>query len=171
MNRNNWFLTFAAAAVCLSAAGYAAYRKYRNWRRAPIAVLDVDALVSKSLPGRAAAQYLRTAKNILQRNIDEVRKLHAGNAETPEAIKAVNQAEAFAQQQTLIYQRKLDEEIRKIIEQAVRVWLAAHPNVTAVVSADSTLGYNASSDITGDIMSEIRWQKPSFPPMPRPKGV
>ena len=69
------------------------------------------------------------------------------------------------------FRRKLDEEIQKIIEQAVRVWLAAHKNVTAVVPADKTLGYNASSDITNDIMAEIRWYKPSFPPMPRPRGA
>ena len=171
MDRKSWIVTLASATALLSAVGYFAFRKYRSWKRTPIAVLDVDAVVARSLPGRAAAQYLRTAKNILERNIDEVRKQYSERESTPEAVKAIKQAEAFAQQQTLIYQRKLDEEIQKIIEQAVRVWLAAHKNVTAVVPADKTLGYNASSDITNDIMAEIRWYKPSFPPMPRPRGA
>ena len=170
MDRKSWIATFASAAVFLS-AGYFVFRKYRNWKRPPVAVLDVEAVVARSLPGRAAAQYLRTAKNILQRNIEEVRKQHEDREDTPEAIKAINQAEAFAQQQTLIYQRKLDEEIQKTIEQAVRVWLASHKNVTAVVPADKTLGYTAASDITEDIISEIRGYKPSFPPMPRPRSA
>ncbi|MBS7328043.1 MAG: hypothetical protein KIG68_04730 [Oxalobacter sp.] len=171
MDRKSWIVTLASATALLSAVGYFAFRKYRAWKRTPIAVLDVDAVVARSLPGRAAAQYLRTAKNILERNIDEVRKQYSERENTPEAVKAIKQAEAFAQQQTLIYQRKLDEEIQKTIEQAVRVWLAAHKNVTAVVPTDKTLGYNESSDITNDIMAEIRWYKPSFPPMPRPRGA
>ena len=118
MDRKSWIVTLASATALLSAVGYFAFRKYRAWKRTPIAVLDVDAVVTRSLPGRAAAQYLRTAKNILQRNIDEVRKLYSERENTPEAIKAINQAEAFAQQQTLIYQRKLDEEIEKIITSA-----------------------------------------------------
>ena len=74
MDRKSWIVTLASATALLSAVGYFAFRKYRAWKRTPIAVLDVDAVVARSLPGRAAAQYLRTAKNILERNIDEVRK-------------------------------------------------------------------------------------------------
>ncbi len=171
MDRKNWMVALASAAVFLSAAGYFAVRKYRAWKKAPIAVLDVDTVIARSLPGRAAAQYLKTAQNILQRNIDEVRKQYSEKENTPEAIKAIKQAEAFAQQQTVIYQRKLDEEIRKVIEQAVKVWLASHKNVTAVIPADNSLGYSAASDITKEIISQIRWQKPSFPPMPRPRNA
>ncbi|MBR6000949.1 MAG: OmpH family outer membrane protein [Oxalobacter sp.] len=171
MNDKSLGFTLAAAAVALSAAGYLAYRKYRNWRRPAIAILDVDAVVSKSLPGRAAAQYLRTAKNILQRNIDEVKKLHEDNAESPEAMKAINQAESFAQQQSVIYQRKLDEEIQKIIRHAVKVWLGRHKRVKAVIPADNSLGYSPRADITNEIIAEMRRYQTSFPPMPRPRGA
>lgn len=169
MNRKSWGFTLAAATVALlPLAGYLAFRKYMG-KKGPIALLDVKAVAEKSLPGRAAAQYLRTIKNILERNIESIRKQYAGKENSLEAIKAVQQAQTSCQQQILIYQRKLDEEIDNLIEQAVHTWLAVHSEVTTVMPTDSTLGYKVSADITDEIMAEIKWYKPSFPPLPREK--
>ena len=41
---------------------------------------------------------------------------------------------------------------------------------TLSVPADETLGYNKTADITRQIMAEVDWYKPSFPPLPRTRA-
>lgn len=166
MDRKGWIISLTVAAALLPIAGYLAWKKCQS-KKGPVAILDVEAVAEKSLPGKAATQHLRTVKNILQRNVDDIKKQYEGRLDTPEAVRAIAQAQATYQQQEIIYQRKLDEEIKKLIAQAVHTWLTVHPDVTTVIPTDETLGYNAKSDITDEIMTEIQWYKPSFPPMPR----
>ncbi len=166
MSRKGWIVSLTIAAALIPVAGYLAWKKCQS-KKGPIAILDVDAVAEKSLPGKAASQHLRTVKNILQRNVDEVKKQYEGKLDSPEAIRAIGQAQSTYQQQVIIYQRKLDEEMKKLIAQAVHTWLTVHTDVKTVIPTDETVGYNGKADITEEIMNEIQWYKPSFPPMPR----
>ncbi len=163
MKRMGLMLTLAAVLLPLA---YKAVRKHRSARK-PVVVLDMDVVAERSLPGRAAAQYIKTVRNILHRNVEEVRLAYQGREQTTEAIRAIAQAQSSYQQQLALYQKKLDNEIGDIVSAAVRSWLAKNRQVAAVVPADETLGYNKSADITRQIMAEVDWYKPSFPPLPR----
>lgn len=166
MKRMGLMLTLAAVLLPLACK---AIRKHRLARK-PVVVLDMDVVAERSLPGRAAAQYIKTVRNILQRNVEEVRLAYRGREQTPEAIRAITQAQSSYQQQLALYQKKLDNEIGDIVAAAVRSWLAKNRQVAAVVPADETLGYNKSADITRQIMAEVDWYKPSFPPLPRSRA-
>ena len=166
MKRMGFALTLAAVLLPLA---YKAIRKHRSTRK-PVVVLDMDVVAERSLPGRAAAQYIKTVRNILQRNVEEVRLAYQGREQAPEAIRAITQAQSGYQQQLALYQKKLDNEIGDIVGAAVRSWLAKNRQVAAVVPADETLGYNKNADITRQIMAEVDWYKPSFPPLPRSRA-
>lgn len=142
-------------------------RKHRRKTRKPVVVLDMEAVAERSLPGRAAAQYLRTVQTILHRHLDEVRATYLGREQTAEGMRVLSQAQSTYQQQLALYQKKLDNEIGDIVTAAVRAWLSRNKHVAAVVPADETLGYNKNADITRQIISEVDWYKPSFPPLPR----
>ena len=159
-------LMLAVAAVLIPVA-YKAIKKHRATTRKPVVVLDMDALAERSLPGRAAAQYIKTVQTILHRGIEDVRAMYRGRENTPEGMRALAQAQSFYQQQLALYQKKLDNEIGDIVSAAVRSWLKKNKGVAAVVPADDTLGYNKQADVTRQIMVEVDWYKPSFPPMPR----
>ena len=57
-----------------------------------------------------------------------------------------------------------------MVAAAVRSWLSKNRQVAAVVAADETLGYNKHADITKQVMAEVDWYKPSFPPLPRSRN-
>ena len=154
-------LMLAVAAVLIPVA-CKAIKKHRETTRKPVVVLDMEALA-----GRAAAQYIKTVQTILHRGIDDVRTMYRGRENTPEGARAIAQAQSFYQQQMALYQKKLDNEIGDIVSAAVRSWLKKNRGVAAVVPADDTLGYNKHADVTRQIMVEVDWYKPSFPPMPR----
>lgn len=166
MKRMGLMLTLAAVLLPLA---YKAAKKHRLSRK-PVVVLDMDVVAERSLPGRAAAQYIRTVKNILHRSVEETRLAWQGREQTPEGIRAISQAQSNYQQQLALYQKKLDNEIGDIVGAAVRSWLSRNKHVAAVVPADETLGYNKTADITRQIMAEVDWYKPSFPPLPRTRA-
>ncbi len=166
MKRKGLMLTLAAILLPLA---FRVVRKHRSSRK-PVVVLDMDVVAERSLPGRAAAQYIRTVKNILRRNVEEVRLAYQGREQTPEGIRAITQAQSNYQQQLALYQKKLDNEIGDIVSAAVRSWLSKNRHVAAVVPADETLGYNKNADITKQVIAEVDWYKPSFPPLPRTRA-
>ena len=166
MKRKGMILALAAVLMPLA---WRAIKKHRLARK-PVVVLDMEMVAERSLPGRAAAQYIKTVKNILHRNVEEVRLAYQGRDQTPEGLRAIAQAQANYQQQLALYQKKLDNEISDIVAAAVRSWLSKNRQVAAVVAADETLGYNKSADITRQVMAEVDWYKPSFPPLPRTRN-
>lgn len=167
MKRMGIILTLAAA-VLLPFACRAAKRRQQG--RKPVVVLDMEQVADRSIPGRAAAQYMRTVQNILRSSVDEVRVAYRGREQTPEGVRAIAQAQSTYQQQLALYQKKLDNEIADIVSAAVRSWLSKNKHVAAVVPADETLGYNQNADITKQIIAEVDWYKPSFPPLPRARS-
>lgn len=166
MKRTGMMLTLAAVLLPFACR---AVKKYRLSRK-PVVVLDMDIVAGRSLPGRAAAQYIKTVRNILHRHLEETRFAFRGREQTPEGVRAISQAQSNYRQQLALYQKKLDNEIGDIIGTAVRSWLARNKHVAAVVPAGETLGYNKAADITGLILAEVDRYKPSFPPLPRTRG-
>lgn len=65
MKRMGLMLTLAAVLLPLACK---VAKKHRLSRK-PVVVLDMDVVAERSLPGRAAAQYIRTVKNILHRSV------------------------------------------------------------------------------------------------------
>lgn len=67
-----------------------------------------------------------------------------------------------------LYQKKLDNEIGDIVS-AARPFMAEKRTGASPPSCQptNTLGYNKHADVTRQIMVEVDWYKPSFPPMPR----
>lgn len=167
MKRMGILLTLATAALLPFA--YKAIKR-RQLGRKPVVVLDMEQVAERSLPGRAAAQYMRTVQNILRRTVDEVRVTWRGREQSPEAVRAIAQAQSSYQQQLALYQKKLDNEIDDIVSAAVRSWLSKNKHVAAVIPADETLGYNQKADITKEVIAEVDWYKPSFPPLPRTRS-
>ena len=78
----------AVAAVLIPVA-CKAIKKHRETTRKPVVVLDMEALAERSLPGRAAAQYIKTVQTILHRGIDDVRTMYRGRENTPEGARAI----------------------------------------------------------------------------------
>lgn len=144
-------LMLAVAAVLIPVA-YKAIKKHRETTRKPVVVLDMEALAERSLPGRAAAQYIKTVQTILHRGIDDVRTMYRGRENTPEGARAIAQAQSFYQQQMALYQKKLDNEIGDIVSAAVRSWLKKNRALPLSCLLTNTLGYNKHADVTRQIM-------------------
>lgn len=159
----NRFATIAAAAaaLCIGASVCAATE---------IISVDVQRVLEESAPGKAAAEHVKQAQEILQNSMNEVIKLNEGK-DTPEARNAVNQGRQVLQRQLDIERQAAANAVTAEMNKVVQAWIDKNTKGKkerfVVMPKANFIAVSANVDITNQIIKDMANVTVTFAPLPK----
>lgn len=110
---------------------------------------------------------MQEVQKILQKGMDDVIALHKGRENTPEAQRAIAEAQQLLNRQLDVERQAANAVVENELRAAVSAWLAKNKRFTMVVSKQLLLGNVPSVDFTSAIMTEMNRRNPKFPDLPK----
>ena len=129
-------------------------------RAGEVAVIDVARVIDASAPGKAGQKYVDNLKNALEGELKRFREKNAKVKDGQQKI-ARKQAELNGE-----YQREYNRVsalIMTALRNSVQDWLKSNKKgVTAVIPANTALGYTKGADISKEILLKLNAVKIDF---------
>lgn len=130
-------------------------------------VVDVQAIYTRSEPGKAAAAHMAEVHKILQKGMDDVLALHKGHENTPESKRAIAEAQQLLNRQLNVEQQAVNAVLDKELRAACEEWLNSHKKIQLLISKQLTLASRGMVDFTAGVMEEMNKRTPKFPALPK----
>lgn len=128
--------------------------------RAGVAVVNVAEVIDSSAPGKAGQKYVDNLKNALEGELKRFREKNAKVKDGQQKI-ARKQAELNGE-----YQREYNRVsalVMTALRNSVQDWLKSNKKgVTAVIPANTALGYKKEADISKEILLKLNAVKIDF---------
>jgi outer membrane protein len=132
-------------------------------------VVDAERVFRESLPGQAGEAHLKQVRDILQKGLDDLRKLYQGKEDTAEAAAAMRDGQAALERQFAAERQAVRQVLAAHLENAIRVWFSVNAKssaINAVVPASAFFAYSPALDVTLAVMGEMNKAKPTFRALP-----
>ncbi len=148
----------ALSAVCLASAAVAG----------PVAVVNVDKILSESKAAKAGQAHLVEAQKILQGAYDKLAEMYKGKEQTDEAKKVLAQAEYTLNQQMDRERAAVNSVLSQQLSVAVNQWYKKNSSkYDIVLSSRLVLAFSNTVNITPDILKIVDSYTPKFPELPK----
>jgi Skp family chaperone for outer membrane proteins len=134
-----------------------------------LAVVDAERVFRESLPGQTGEAHLTQVRNILQKGLDDLRKLYQGKENTAEAAAALREGQAALERQFAAERQAVRQVLAAHLENAIRVWFAVNAKssaISAVAPASAFFVYSPTLDVTLAVIEEMNKAKPTFRALP-----
>lgn len=135
-----------------------------------IVTVDVQRVLDESVPGKAAAEHVKKAQEILQKSMDEVIKLNEGK-KTDEARNSVTQGRTVLQRQLEIERQAAINTVTAEMVKVVQAWVNKNSNVNGerilVLPRASFIAVSSNADITDQIIKDMENVVPEFADLPK----
>ena len=132
--------------------------------RPAVAVVDLARVMRDSEPGKAGMKFLEGLQSEMQAKLTDIQHRLEGDAENKDLQKDLQQAYMAAQQRMQTEQQNVANMLYDAIQRVLNAF-RAEKGYAVIVSSDAAISFDASADVTKDVLEAVNRQKLEFKPV------